>query len=437
MPPTPGNEAALSPSLREAIGHGAAEVRADPSGSAAWLELGMTYEANALDGIAEETYALGARIGSGDGRLPYHLARLRALRGDLDGALEASAEAARRSPEYGPIHWRRGGWMLTQGRLDAAAEAFERAEAIDPKDPAGRWGLARVALESGQPSRALAALAPLTERAPDYAYTHHLLASAHRAAGDRERAARETALAGKPVWNDAWEHEIDAWRVGYHADVARAKDAVRSGDSETAAALLEALRVSAPGDINVYGMLSDVYLERGELDRARSLLVQARERFPDHHRIALNLADVHERAGENGAALEEIEACLALHATYAPAHLRHGRLLMKHGKNADAVRAFEQARTLGNLTLPLAQMLGVALARTGAWDRAAHVFADGAALHPNSLDLALMEAEAQARSGAAAAAWSALARAERQGGDAARVAATRTKLVHHLGEERQ
>jgi Flp pilus assembly protein TadD len=52
-------------------------------------------------------------------------------------------------PDWVPALDALGRALLTDGRLDGAQAAFERALAVNPGDPIGRLGLARVAWARG------------------------------------------------------------------------------------------------------------------------------------------------------------------------------------------------------------------------------------------------------------------------------------------------
>ena len=116
------------------------------------------------------------------GKAPRQL-RLRFRRGsgDQDEAQDVAAVEARRFMRLGDLLWDRG-------RVGAAKTEYDKALREDPDDPIVAARLARAALESGDPGRAVSALEPLVERYPGHAPTHAVLGAARLALGKRDSA---------------------------------------------------------------------------------------------------------------------------------------------------------------------------------------------------------------------------------------------------------
>lgn len=400
----------LPPAVRELVDAGSARVREAPRDAARWLVLGETYEANALRELALPCYAEAAELDARDARAPYHRARLLAELGDYEAALASADEALAREPNYGPIHWRRGEWLLALERVDEAQAAFERAASVDPANPAARWGLARVALERGDARRALDELAQLSDAGPTAPYTHHLRAESWRALGESQRAEEEERQAGEPAWIDPWKAEVEEQRGGFHGELERAREAVQRGELEDALARLGRMHAAEPANVSVIGMLSELQIAAGRFDDARALLEDARRLLPEHYRIAFDLAQLDERTGDYERALAELERCTALHPTLAVAHLRRARVLLRLGRPEAALDALASARRSGESGADLERLEGAACARLERWSEAAAAFERASRIPPDAA-LALRAAEAHARAGEFEAARAALERA--------------------------
>lgn len=116
-------------------------------------------------------------------RSPFRPLRFR-HRGEDESSEEVADGEARRRVRLGDL-------LSEAGHAAAATVEYEAAAAAAPDDPAIAWRLARAALASGDPNRAVEVLAPLRERAPDYEPVRAWLARALSARGDDDDACIE------------------------------------------------------------------------------------------------------------------------------------------------------------------------------------------------------------------------------------------------------
>ncbi|MDP6538577.1 MAG: tetratricopeptide repeat protein [Planctomycetota bacterium] len=430
-PPAP--TAPLADGVREAVEARLAGVREAPEDVEGWLELAMTYEANGLAADAVTAYERAVKLDGSSPRAWHHLARARARRGDPWGAISAAERACALAPDYAPAFWRHGGWLLESGRLEEAAAAFTRAREIDPSDPAGAWGLARIALQRGRAEEALSLLALDAPRPP---YTHHLLAAAHRMAGDEQAAAAEGALSGPPTWRDPWAAEVAGRRAGIHRRLAAASTAAAAGEYARSAKVLEQLRAEDPRDVNVAGMLADVYLALERPAAAVALLLSTRDRVGRHYRVAYNLGNAHEFAGDDERALAEFEQCLRLHPRFGLAHFRRGRLLARARRDEDALNALAEAERLGQASADLCGLRATALLRLGRAAPALALLEQGCRAWPEALPLAVTRTEALIAHGTLAEAEAAVSALEAVTGEEERAQALRARLIARSATER-
>jgi capsular polysaccharide transport system permease protein len=89
------------------------------------------------------------------------------LRGRTEDALEAIDCAIERAPETVEYHLHRANLLYRLGRLDDAAEAFERAAALDPSNADAKRSQLTVYLDSGRYIEALAVGGDLIRSSPD------------------------------------------------------------------------------------------------------------------------------------------------------------------------------------------------------------------------------------------------------------------------------
>ena len=153
---------------------------------------------------------------SDSARAPRRLERrLLGGSGAVDETRDVVVSDARRFLRLGDLLWDRG-------RVHAAAKEYGKAHDSDPDDPIVAARLARAALESGDPARAVSALSSQLSRYPTHAPTHAVLGAAHLALGNRDKARERL-------------HEavlINPFDPQPHCDLARALDSRDGAERE-------------------------------------------------------------------------------------------------------------------------------------------------------------------------------------------------------------
>lgn len=114
--------------------------------------------ASALDALT--------RAAQHDANAWNNLGALRLELGEIDAALAAYAEAARRAPEQPAVHYNRGLALKRAGRLDDALAAYDRALALAPDNPHVLSNLGAALLDLGRPGQAYPLLQRASERGP-------------------------------------------------------------------------------------------------------------------------------------------------------------------------------------------------------------------------------------------------------------------------------
>ena len=411
--PAPTDRALLSAELLESIDRALAAVRADPEQGLAWLELGMVYDANGLDDLAVPSYVRASRLLPRDARPRCHHARVLARSGRTDAALDVLDEARALAPDHAPLHWRRGRWLLHEGRLDEAELAFDRAAALDASDLGGLLGQVRVALARGDAARAEALLRPLVERHPDLGEVHFLLGSALRELGKLDAAAEQLALwdgRSAPLF-DPWEGEVARHLAGYQATMDQVVAWGLSGEAGQAIAPLEAMHHEAPDDSAVLEKLVAAYLDTGRLEDARAVVSASLQRDDGHYRTWFALALVEERADQLPAAREAARACLSRHATWPRAHELQARLLWKSGDLAGAAASLDDALRFGGPDRANLLKRARALALLERWPEALPVAEQAHELGTPTVETLALLAETRAETGDLTGAWTAFAEA--------------------------
>jgi tetratricopeptide (TPR) repeat protein len=122
------------------------------------------------------------------------IARLAQVEGDLDGAIEAFAQAARLNPNDPNIHKELASAYAADGQADDAFCELMAALFIDPRDARAHAAIGQLYLDGGRDAEAVTAFGRALELRPDGYETRYALATAFTRLGKTAEAAREFDL---------------------------------------------------------------------------------------------------------------------------------------------------------------------------------------------------------------------------------------------------
>jgi len=359
----------------------AAELATVSEHSEPWRELGAALHAHGRSAPARTCYQQALLRAPDDARAWYWLALLEETE-DPERCLRLLGQCAQRAPDYAPARWRGGYLLLAADRLAEAEAAFRAALASAPEDEAAAVGLARVRLQAGQAGEAARLLEEHARRVPQDRHALTLLGTALRELG--RDAEAERALAGgagaEPLQHDPWREELLARRRGARADFLRAMELLERGDVDAALPMLEALHGRDSRDVLVLVALHRAYRMQGDLERALTLLIEARDLEPNSEVVHLHLAGAcRERARRDGGAPERawLERALAsseraceLAPTHAAAVAMHADVLADLGRTAEALAGWKRAAELEPGAAAWQEKAGYGLCRAGRWGEA-------------------------------------------------------------------
>jgi tetratricopeptide (TPR) repeat protein len=336
----------LDPAVAALIGELIADLNRGPREAERHARLAMAYQANNLRRAALKSYEQAVRLDPAEAKWWYSLALARSFAGDSEGATAALDEAIARNERYVPAHWRQGELLRAQGDWAAAEKAFQRALAINPREPAALVGVVRVELQRQNTREALTLLEQLLKRSPNNPFLYQLLGQAYRQAGryDEAKIALARGKPGEPKWADPWLRELDQYRVGFSDQIKKALRLVGDGQTQQAIPMLESLRKLRPNDVTLLSNLGAAYIETRNYPAAILTLKAALADHPDHFATHLNLSGAYEHLGQLDKALHHAERAIQCNPVLAAGHLRHGALLNNLGRFDDAQAALARAR---------------------------------------------------------------------------------------------
>ncbi len=236
------------------------------------------------------------------------------------------------APSDARSHYYLGVALLAAERPQAALEALERAEALDPDEPgpalAHALGTARIRL--GDPEGAIRALEPAARRHPQAVALLLQLGHAHYFGLDGARA-RDVLLRARRLapQNPA---------VHFHLGLAEAALGLLA---EAASSFTEAVRLQ-PGDPEARTALARVRAQQGRLDEAEAVYREALTLAPDSPAALTGIGALRLQQGDPEAARVRFEAALETDPRHRQALYNLATALAALGLDEEATRVRER-----------------------------------------------------------------------------------------------
>jgi tetratricopeptide (TPR) repeat protein len=443
-PPPPPDLGNLDPALADRIRRELSAVEERPNEPSRRVRLAMVYAANALPEQARMTLEQVVDRGHGDERAWYHLAHALAEVGDLEAALAAVDRSVDAAAGYAPARAQRGLWLLDVGRVDEAEVAFRAALETDDSSRAGRLGLARALLQRGDDEAAAALLQSFVSADDDYA--RQLLATAYRRMDRLEEA--EALLRGvdstAPTWDDPWRAELNEYRVGYRAELDRAKRHAMRGDFAGAVTILDRLRRHRDATVEVYNNLGMSYLALQRHDDAIGVMNEGVRLNPNSHQAQHLLAGAYwtsldrlperDRPAALQRVMQHVERALEIKPTSVPSLTLRADALVAMQRHQQAIEAYQlAARWAPEDPDPLLRA-GTLHLQLRNWSDAVSLLEQAAGRGPPTPTLLGRLAMAYAAAGRSAAADAVLADAERRFPRSPEVSGARQEIERLRGQ---
>jgi len=391
--------AGLSPAVRQALGEADARARAAPEAATVGA-LGQAYHAHQRPIEAMALYRLAAALAADDVRWTYLRGVLHEERGEAADAEAAFRAVVAAAPGLGHAWFRLGELAFKAGRLDEAATAYTRARDAAPEPPFvppgggprqpaplslyARLGLARVALDRGDPVAAAREVRAILEAYPAFGPARGLLGEAERHSG--AGAAASTRLAARPYVPPADPRHDAVVATSQHPDVLlkHAGLAARAGDTAWREFLLQRAHAASPDDLNVLMEMSALRQAQGRLAEAFALLQRHEALAPGDHHALVQQGKVLADLGRLAEAEAVLRRAVAVRDTTAQFNL--GAVLDQQGRWDEARARYEQALAIDPFNTSAMNNLASGLDRSGATGAALALFERALAIAPDQAD---------------------------------------------------
>lgn len=316
--------------------------------------------------------------------------------GRLDEA-DRLFERACTGPSAGDAYNGRGAVAAKRGDFARAADLFEQACRLSPKDPLFQYQLGVAMLSTGRPDAAIRAFEACVGLDPDFGHAWFNLGAARNHANrhdDAIEAFRRAAAVARPV--EQAEPAICATlRSAGRLDdaIAAAREAISRNDGSAAAWNELGLCLATQGDLDTASACWDRVLElepafhearfqrgvaaatRGRIDDAERCYRDLLSRDPRHVRGRVNLAGLLMHRGDHAGAERELTAAAPHAGALAPTVVvAMADLRMRQDRLQESERAYREAIRLapGDLRAK-AGLLGALLGQERAADALAEI----------------------------------------------------------------
>jgi len=345
-----------NPELRRLLATADAEARRHPDSAPAVGRLGMAYHANQFYDQAATIYGIAARLAPDDYRWSYCQALLQEENGEEVQLLQLLRKTVQLNSGHIPAVVKLADLFFKQDNLDQAVYYYERSVGADDKRlvPQAVFGLGRAAARRQEWNRVIQDLVPLAREYPLYRPPHQLLADAHQALGDGDKAAAElrtllrTDLTVVPPIKDPIGEELldlccSATRLLKHAGFLS-----RFGNSDKILLLARRAVEVEPDDPDARHFLSRTLLKsRGAdpkaVDDALFQLNEGLRLRSEDLKPLLLVADIFFSQNKTDAAIEQLRTMLARNTNSAEAHYYLGVATEHQGKVTEAVGHYREA----------------------------------------------------------------------------------------------
>jgi len=213
LPPLP-DLAAHPKAIGEHLRERDAAAHASPTSASIVGALCVAYHADLIYDLAERCYVAAEKLDSSDWQWTYYRALAESERGSGNALANGMRRVVELAPDFGPARLRLGEAEFKEGRHEAAADAWRRAQSSREPDrtpPAGTpihvasvqlssyaaLGLARVALARGDADASREILEKITSATPGFGPAFRLLGETYTRLGRDADALRVTSHADR------------------------------------------------------------------------------------------------------------------------------------------------------------------------------------------------------------------------------------------------
>lgn len=352
----------------------------------AYGELGGVYHAHHIDDAAAACYRNAEQLAPQEFRWPYLLGYLYQGQGRLEKAAAAYRRAQAVHPDYQPLHLRLADAYISLNQPERARPLLQPALETKETHGAAAYRLGKVALLEGDYEEAVQWLQQALVAAPQADRAHYQLAMAYRGLGNIAAARAHVTQRGdiEPPYPDPVVQTLEQLIAGARAHLYRAMQAVWAKRFGLAAQEFRQVITLEPENVSArVGLARALYLI-GKPNEAQTALEAALAQAPEDAQAHYFLGRLLQETDSDAAAKVHYEAALAADPQHGGAHFFLANALMRTDQFELAAMHYGKAVELLPEDLPARQLEAVALiATTAQHPRARERLETATALYPN------------------------------------------------------
>lgn len=309
--------------------------------------LAMLLHAHELYDAAAQCYERARFLAPDHFRWTYYLGAVEQERGQGLRAQALLEAAAHQRATYAPVHVRLGNLMVADGKLDPAAEQFQKAVAVDPKLASAYHGWGRVLTARGEVEAAAEKYQHATELEEEFGEAHYALGLAYRRLGrdteSEKHLARYEQLQSTPTPRlDPLLEEVDAL-VNQQLQTQTASLDLPKESLEKTAQELEIALEAQPWLVMARANLIAIYFQIGQPAKAELHYRKAMEVDPSDARLNYNWGVMQGLQNNLDEAGKAFRRALDTDPSYADAHAQLGEVLWQQEKREEALQQYRKA----------------------------------------------------------------------------------------------
>lgn len=333
-------------SLRGEVESLAAQTEAPRTDLAdAYGTLGQVYLGYELVEPALGCFTNASRLAPGDYRWPYYLGVLAQEKRQTDAAISHFQAALELRNEDLPSRIRQAQVALLAQQIDVAEEAFRQLVDTPSAAAVAHYGLGEIAMQRGRHAIAVQHFEATIAAQPNASAAQYQLGLALRELGETERAKQYLSKYGfVPVaFEDPLMEQLSTLAAGSGAHIVRASAARAAGSFEQAAKEYRLALAADPDHIDARQALASTLLQLGDLESAIAEIETVIEREPENAAAQYNLGTLLAASGRVDEAIDHLRRAADLAPGFADARVNLAMALEREERIAEAEKAYAQA----------------------------------------------------------------------------------------------
>ena len=320
-----------------------------------------------------------------DMKWPYYLGHVARLKADTAQAVSWFERAQALQPDHVPTLVWLADLQLTSNRVDDAEKLLVRAESLEPRSGAVRFGLGRVALAKQDYGRAATQLEDALRLAPAATSIHYPLALAYRGLGDTRAAETHLKQRGNVELPPADPLMADVTNLLQNAAAYETRGSQALEGRQWPEAIENLTKASELAPTNAFTRLNlgtALYM-KGDADRALAQYREAVRLAPDLVRAHFGIGVVMESRGNDREAIAAFTDAVARDPAYIEARFSLANALRRNGRVEESLAHYAEVLRANPAVSQAGFGYAMGLVRLGRYQEARERLQQGAKTFPD------------------------------------------------------